>query len=532
MTSPPDNLSEFIRILEQNKELIRIKEEVSCDLEITEITDRVSKSGELKNKALLFENVKDSSIPVLINSLGSYKRLKLAFGVNELEEISQRIENFLNFKVPEGLANKLALLPKYAELIKFPPKLVKKQAPCQEIVIKNNSKNPEEQEKILDKLPILKCWPGDGGKFITLPLVFTKDPRTQIRNIGMYRMQKFSNTRTGFHVHWHHDAAESYSSSEQEADKDNEENPNNVIVNRDSQEILLHGQNSRPKTSKRFGTLRKIPVAVAIGADPCLVYAATAPLPSIIDETIFAGFLRKKPIELVKCKTIDLEVPAQAEIILEGYVNLDELAREGPFGDHTGFYSLAGDFPVFEITALTHRKNPVYMTTIVGKPPQEDCYLGKATERIFLPLLKIIMPDVLDLNLPLEGVFHNCIILKIKKRYPGQAKKIINAVWGSGQLSFSKFVIVLDHDVDIHNLSEVAWKVFANTDPKRDTVFTEGPVDILDHASTLMGFGGKMGIDATIKWKSEGFPRDWPKEITMNSQVKQEISERFSRLFK
>ena len=365
-------------------------------------------------------------------------------------------------------------------------------------------------------------WPADGGAFITLPLVFTKDPTTGIRNVGMYRLQKYTNNSTGFHVHWHHDAAEHYQKARQA-------NSSDLGAIKKTSEPERHGTKIN-KSSGRAGS-RKIPVAVAIGADPALVYSATAPLPAKIDETIFAGFLRQKPVELVKCKTVDLEVPAEAEIILEGYVDLDELAWEGPFGDHTGFYSLAGDFPVFRLTAMTHRKNPVYMTTIVGRPPQEDCYLGKATERIFLPLLKVIMPEVVDLNLPLEGVFHNCAILKIHKRYPGHAKKIINAVWGSGQMAFTKFVIVLDQEVDIHNLSEVAWRVFANTDPLRDTILTEGPLDILDHASSLMGLGGKMGIDATVKWKGEGFERDWPEELLMTEEIKKQVDEKWNSLF-
>lgn len=508
------NLNAFILALEKENELIRIKTPVSAELEITEITDRVSKEQGCKNKALLFENVRGYDMPVLINSLGSYKRLNIAFGVNSLDEIADRITNLLDLKVPDNLMGKLSMLPKLAQIAAFPPRITSKSAPCQEVVI------TDSEQPMLDKLPILKCWPADGGPFITLPLVFTKDPITKVRNVGMYRLQKYNNNSTGFHVHWHHDAAEHYQKAKQA-------NSSNNQAIKQSSEPERHGT----RIGSRFGGQRKIPVAVAIGADPSLVYAATAPLPAKIDETIFAGFLRQKPVELVKCKTIDLEVPAEAEIILEGYVDLDELAWEGPFGDHTGFYSLAGDFPVFRLTAITHRKNPIYMTTIVGRPPQEDCYLGKATERIFLPLLKIIMPEVLDLNLPLEGVFHNCAIIKIHKRFPGHAKKIINSVWGSGQMAFTKFVIVLDHDVDIHNLSEVAWRVFANTDPVRDTIFTQGPLDILDHASPLMGLGSKMGIDATVKWKGEGFERDWPEELIMSSDIKKQVDEKWNALF-
>ncbi|MDJ0625191.1 MAG: UbiD family decarboxylase [Candidatus Caenarcaniphilales bacterium] len=512
------NLSEFIEELEENNELIRIKEQVSSELEITEITDRISKGPIDQNKALLFENVEGYDIPLLINSLGSYNRLNLAFGVTSLDEIGARISDLLNLKVPDNLLGKLSMVPKLAQVATFPPKTINGPAACQEVVITN------PDEKMLDKLPILKCWPSDGGPFITLPLVFTKDPDTGIRNIGMYRLQKYSNNSTGFHVHWHHDAAEHY----QKARKEDQGNKESSIKRREEPE--RHGTEIGQRPGGKFGGLRRIPVAVAIGCDPALVYAATAPLPSMIDETIFAGFLRKKPVELVKCKTIDMEVPANAEIILEGYVDLDELAWEGPFGDHTGFYSLAGDFPVFRLTAMTHRKNPTYMTTIVGRPPQEDCYLGKATERIFLPLLKVIMPEVIDMNLPLEGVFHNCAILKIHKRYPGHAKKIISSVWGSGQMAFTKYVIVVDHDVNVHDLSEVAWRVFANTDPVRDSLTTHGPLDILDHATTIPGIGGKLGIDATVKWKGEGFERNWPNEMIMSDDIKNRVNLKWASL--
>ena len=532
---PFKNLNEFIQALEQAGELLRIKTEVSSELEITEITDRISKGAVAQNKALLFEKVKGYDMPVLINSLGSYERLNIAFGVKSLDEIADRISDLLDLKVPDGLWGKLSMLPKYAQVASFPPRMITSSAPCQEVVITDPS------EPMLDKLPILKCWPADGGPFITLPLVFTKDPVTGARNVGMYRLQKYSNNSTGFHVHWHHDAAEHFQKARQKArhkanhkasqEEGQEANQNDTegkdLAIKSREEVERHGTKLGARAGGRFGGLRKIPVPVAIGADPALVYAATAPLPSKIDETIFAGFLRGKPVELVKCKTIDLEVPAEAEIILEGYVDLDELAWEGPFGDHTGFYSLAGDFPVFRLTAITHRKNPIYMTTIVGRPPQEDCYLGKATERIFLPLLKVIMPEVMDMNLPLEGVFHNCVILKIHKRYPGHAKKIINAVWGSGQMAFTKFVIVVDQDVNVQDISEVAWRVFANTDPIRDTVFTQGPVDILDHASSLPGLGGKMGIDATVKWTGEGFERDWPNEMIMRNDIKDLVSNKW-----
>ncbi len=508
------DLQTFVSQLEAANELIRITAPVTAELEITEITDRVSKEKGTKNKALLFENVIGYEMPLLINALGSYQRLNIAFDVDNLDEIGARIAEYLGLakNIPQGLLGKLSLLPKLAEAANFAPRVHQNfSAPCQEEVFL-----AANGDKLLDQLPILKCWPADGGPFITLPLVFTKDPTTGTRNVGMYRMQKYSNTETGFHVHWHHDAAEHFKKA-----RDLQANPNESALDR--REAEAHGL----KLGAKFGGLRKIPVAVAIGADPSITYAATAPLPSGIDEMIFAGFLRKKPVDMVKCKTIELEVPADAEIILEGYVDLDELRWEGPFGDHTGFYSLAGDFPVFRLTALTRKRKAIYQATIVGKPPQEDCYLGKATERIFLPMLQFIMPEILDLNLPLEGVFHSCAIIKIQKRYPGHARKIINSIWGSGQMSLTKYVLVLDHDVNIHDLSEVAWRVFANTDPLRDTVLSEGPVDILDHASTRAGLGGKMGLDATVKWSTEGFTRDWPAELNMSPELKKKVEDRW-----
>jgi 4-hydroxy-3-polyprenylbenzoate decarboxylase len=347
---------------------------------------------------------------------------------------------------------------------------------------------------MLDKLPILTCWPQDGGPFITFPLVITKDPETGERNVGMYRMQKYDNCTTGMHWHKHHDGARIY------------------------------------ENARRMGKDR-IEVAVALGASPHMVYSATAPLPPGLDELLFAGFLHNKPVTMVPCKTVDLEVPATAEIILEGYVLLDEVRWEGPFGDHTGYYSLADDFPVFHITAMTHRHNPVYLTTIVGKPPQEDCYMGKATERIFLPLLKLFISEIMDMNLPWEGVFHNCVIVSIDKRFPGHAKKVMSSIWGFGQLMFNKYVIVVDKHVNVHDMAQVAWHVFNNTDPKRDMMFAEGPLDILDHAAPMWAYGSKVGLDATKKWPTEGFDRDWPDEITMSDAVKTRMAQQWSTLF-
>ncbi len=479
------NLKEFINRLKKENELLEINTEVSSELEITEITDRASKEKGFSNKALLFNRVEGYEMPVLTNAFGSYKRMGLALGVNDVREIAKRITELSSPEVPDTLAGKAALLPKLMEVSSFFPSMVK-EAYCQEVVITDLTR------PILDKLPILKCWPQDGGPFITLGLVITKNPDTGNRNMGMYRLQKFDNLTTGMHWHKHHDGAKNF------------------------------------LEAKRLD--RKFEIAVALGCDPAVTYAATAPVPPGIDEMIFAGFLRKKLVQLVKCRTVNIEVPANAEIVLEGYVDLEETRIEGPFGDHTGYYSLADEYPVFHITAITHAKDPVYPATIVGRPPQEDCYMGKATEQIFLPVLKRIMPEIADMNLPIEGVFHNCAIISINKSFPGHANKIINAVWGLGQLMFTKFVIVVDSDVNVHDLSEVSWKVFNHTDPSRDCVITKGPLDILDHSCDLPGFGGKMGIDATKKWKSEGFQRDWPDEIVMSEEIKRKVDEKFKNL--
>jgi 4-hydroxy-3-polyprenylbenzoate decarboxylase len=385
---------------------------------------------------------------------------------------------------------------------------------------------------MLDKLPIIKCWPEDGGHFITLPCVITKDPKTGIRNVGVYRLQKFTNTTSGMHWHKHHDGARNF----EENRLKNLESSQGIIA--DPSDMSNHDNGLEPPN---YGTFfdkstyekqnNKLEVAVVLGADPCVTYAATAPLPGEIDELMFAGFLRSSPVKLVKCKTIDLEVPANAEIIIEGYVDQSELKTEGPFGDHTGFYSLAGLFPVFHVTAITHRTNPIYQTTIVGIPPQEDCFLGKATERIFLPMIQMLVPEIVDMNLPWEGVFHNCAIISINKKFPGHARKVMSAIWGLGQIMFTKFVIIVDKDVNVQDMSQVALHVFGNTDPKRDMMFAEGPLDILDHASDIMGYGSKVGIDATRKWKSEGFKRNWPKPLTMSQPVKDMVDQKWEQYF-
>ncbi len=475
----PD-LSAFIADLENRGLLKRIKVEVDVDLEITEISDRVVKSG---GPALLFENVKGYKMPVVTNLFGSLERMQLALGVDNLDKIGEELLAILQpSEFPATFMDKLKALPRLAQLSSFIPKIVK-SGPCKEVIQKDTPS--------LAGIPILKCWPEDGGPFITLPLVFTKDPETGRRNVGMYRMQVYDDRTTGMHWHIHKDGTEHY--------------------------------------RKRQRSGKKMPVAVAIGADPVVTFSATAPLPAGIDEMLFAGFLRKEPVELVKCETVDLEVPAQAEIILEGYVDPEETRLEGPFGDHTGYYSLADYYPVFHLTCITHRKNPIYQATIVGRPTMEDAYIGKATERIFLPLMKLQLPEVVDINMPPEGVFHNCIIVSIKKSYPGQAKKVMSALWGLGLMMLAKLIIVLDDDVDVQNISEVMWRVFNNIDAGRDVMMAEGPLDALDHSSPTPYLGTKMGIDATRKWPSEGHPREWPGDIVMSEDIRKLVDRKWGK---
>jgi 4-hydroxy-3-polyprenylbenzoate decarboxylase len=469
------DIQRFMKVLERKKQLKRITAVVNAKYEITEITDRISKQN---GPALLFEQVKDSPYPVLINTFGSYERMSLALGSESLDQIAQDIHDLMDISNYISMIDKVKSIPNLARLLTVFPIKVKK-APCQEVV----------EEPNLDKLPILKCWPKDGGRFITLPLVFTKDPETGQQNVGMYRMQVYDQQTTGMHWHLHKDGKEIYE-----------------------------------KYRRRGG---KMPVSVAIGGDPATIYAATAPLPSMIDEILFAGYLRKRPVSLVKSITNDIYIPANSEFVLEGYVDTSELREEGPFGDHTGYYSEKDVYPVFHITKLTRRENPVYMTAIVGKPPMEDCYLGKATERIFLPLIKLFTPEIVDLNFPLEGVFHNCVIVSIDKKYPGHAQKVMYSLWGQGQMMYTKMIIVVDKNVDPHDLSTTAWKVFNNIDAKRDVVIAKGPLDALDHASPQKFLGYRIGIDATKKWKSEGYDREWPDDIGMLPRVKDRVSKRW-----
>ncbi|MCS7025461.1 MAG: menaquinone biosynthesis decarboxylase [Bryobacteraceae bacterium] len=475
------DLREFIRALEKEGELKRIPFEVDPRLEMTEFADRSVKRG---GPALLFEKPKGSSIPVLINAFASMRRMEIALQVSSVEEVAGRIAEYLQMRMPEGLINKLKMLPKLAEMGAFFPKTVS-DGPCKEVIRKENFS--------LQEFPILHCWPGDGGPFITLPMVFTHNPETGKRNCGMYRMQVYDHRTTGMHWQTHKQGAEHY------------------------RRLLAEGKQT------------KMPVAVAIGCDPATMYSAILPLPPDLDEMMIAGFLRSKPVEMVKCETSDILVPAQAEIVLEGHVILGELRREGPFGDHTGFYSLEDDYPVFHIDCITHRKNPIYATTIVGPPPMEDFYMGKAIERIFLPLMRLQLPEVRDMCMPAEGIFHNLMIVSIRKSYPGHARKVMHAIWGLGQAMFTKCIVVVDEDVDVQNLSEVAWKVLNNIDPERDIEFVLGPVDSLDHASRLPDYGSKMGIDATKKWPGEGFTRRWPDVIRMSADVKKRVDELWSK---
>lgn len=528
-----NDLREWIAALEGAGELRRVRAEVDPVLEITEITDRVSKGaargyGRAGGPALLFENVKGAKgVPVLINQFGSERRMQMALGVQSLDDVAERIRQLLNIKSPEGFLEKLKMLPMLADMGKFFPKAVS-TGPCKEVIKKTGF-------SLLD-FPVLQCWPQDAGRFITLPCVITRDPRTGKRNVGMYRMQIYDATTAGMHWQRQKVAAEHYRdllrAGAQELPQPGvaalpavDRNAKNraavdIMARSGGGSVLAEGE--RPAG--------KMEVAVAIGTEPALTFSAIVPAPPDIEEFIVAGFLRQKPVELVKCETVDLEVPASAEIVLEGYVKLDELRSEGPFGDHTGFYSLADEYPVFHLTCVTHRKDPIYSTTIVGKPPMEDGFMGKAVERIFLPLMKLTLPEIVDVNLPVEGIFHNLMIVSIRKSYPGHARKVMNGIWALGQAMFTKCIVVVDEDVNVQDIRDVVLKVFNHIDPERDIQFTLGPVDSLDHASRLPNFGSKMGIDATRKWPAEGFTRPWPDEILMDAKTKELVDKKWKGL--
>lgn len=485
-----DSLPEFISAIEKIGELVRVKEPVRTRLEIAEIADRCMKSPR-GGPALLFEKplMEDgttSSIPVAINLFGSMRRMCLALGVDHLDQVGGRISEMLNLKVPDGLLGKLSMLPKLAEMAKYPPKTRSGRPPCQDVVLQGADID-------LGKIPFLVTWPEDGGRYITLPMVITEDPVKGIRNVGMYRVQITG--RNELAMHW--------------------------------QRHKVGAAHWREMASRR----EKMPVVIAIGGDPASIYSGSAPLPPMIDEFLFAGFLRNRPVELARAVTCELEVPAEAEIVLEGYIDpAEELILEGPFGDHTGFYSLADYYPKVHVTAVTMKQNPVYPATLVGRPPMEDYYLGHATERIFLPLIKLTVPEIVDYHMPAPGIFHNLIFVSIDKQYPGQAYKVMNGLWGAGLMSLAKVIVVLDKEVDVQNPDEAWWVALNNIDPERDVRFTMGPMDVLDHSSRAFTFGSKMGIDATRKWPEEGFTREWPTLIKMDEVTKRRVDEMWGRL--
>jgi 4-hydroxy-3-polyprenylbenzoate decarboxylase len=465
------DLREWIAFLKREGELHEVEAEVDPYLEITEVVDRTVKSG---GPALLFKRPKGSALPLLANQFGTERRMCMAFGASSLDEVAAKLEDVLEMQPPQGLVEKVKGLGKLKRIADSLPRTVR-SGPAQELVL----------EPDLDALPIQHCWPGDPAPFVTLPAVITKDPRTGGRNVGMYRMQKIDARTTFMHWQVHKDGAADWRA-----------------------------------------TGGRLEVAVALGLDPVTTYSASAPLPKHIDELMLAGFLRGEPVELVKAKTVDLEVPARAEIVLEGYVEPGDVGIEGPFGDHTGYYSPPEPFPVFHLTCMTMRRDAIYPSIVVGVPPAEDAWLGKATERIFLPAVRMTVPEIVDYDLPVAGAFHNCVIVSIRKAFPGHAKKVMHAVWGLGLLSLSKSVVVVDEFVDVHDYEEVFFRVCANVDPKRDVLLSEGPLDQLDHAAVLACYGGKLGIDATHKWESEG-ARPWPERIEMSPEVRQTVDRRW-----
>jgi 4-hydroxy-3-polyprenylbenzoate decarboxylase len=469
------DLRDWISLLEREGELVRVPAEVDPHLEVTEIVDRTVKSG---GPALLFENPKDSEHSLLINQFGTERRMCLAFGADSLDDVGRRLGDVLEMQPPQGLAEKVRGLKRLKSIADSQPKSVR-SGPVQEVVLTGDQVD-------LGRLPVQTCWPGDAAPFITLPAVITKDPRSGGRNVGMYRLQVLDRRTTAMHWQIHKDGRADY--------------------------LLADG---------------KLEVAVALGLDPVTAYAASAPLPKHVDELMLAGFLRGEPVELVRGKTVDLEVPANAEIVLEGYIARDELTEEGPFGDHTGYYTPPEPFPVFHVTAMTMRRGAIYPSIVVGKPPQEDAWLAKATERIFLPAIRMSVPEIVDYDLPVAGAFHNCCIVSIRKSYPGQAQKVMHAIWGLGLLSLTKAVVVVDEWVDVHDYEEVFFRAGANVDPKRDVLISEGPLDHLDHAPTLQFYGGKLGIDATHKGPEEG-TRPWPPEIEMSEEIRRRVDERWA----
>jgi 4-hydroxy-3-polyprenylbenzoate decarboxylase len=473
--SSPRDLRDWIALLEREGELARVSAAVDPDLEITEIVDRTIRS---RGPALLFENPKGSEHPLLINQFGTERRMCLAFGVERLDDVAQRVADVLEMQPPSGLIEKVRGLQKLKSIADSRPKTVGKGV-SQEIVLRGDDVD-------LGLLPIQRCWPGDPAPFITLPAVITHDPRTGGRNVGMYRMQVIDRNTTFMHWQIHKDGRADY-----------------------------------------LATDGRIEVVVALGLDPITAYSASAPLPKHVDELMLAGFLRGEPVELVKGVSVGIEVPARAEIVLEGYIEKDEVGEEGPFGDHTGYYTAAEPFPVFHVTAMTTRRDAIYPSIVVGKPPQEDAWLGKATERIFLPAVRATVPEIVDYDLPVAGAFHNCCLVSIRKQFPGHARKVMSAIWGLGMLSLTKCIVVVDAHVDVHDYEQVLFYAGANVDPKRDVVLGEGPLDHLDHAPERQFVGGKLGIDATAKWPEEG-ARPWPEEIEMSPEIKELVTRRWT----
>ena len=520
-----ESLRDWVKRLDKAGELKRVSAEVSPVLEMAAIADSASKSGKGTAKAggpaLLFENVKGhKGARVLMNQFGSDRRMKLALEVESLDEVAKRIEVLLHPVPPTGLMDKLKMLPMLAEVGSFFPKVVgKKDAPCKEVVLLG-------EDVDLLKFPVLTTWPGDGGPFITLPCVNTKDPNTGKRNVGMYRMQVYDGKSTGMHWQRQKVAAEHFRDRMRNA-ADDAAGAVDVMALTAGGSAAAAGTSAASSIPQHvFTKIRgaRMEVAVAIGTDPATTFSAIVPAPPEVEEYLIAGFLRGKAVELVKCETVDLEVPAHAEIVLEGYVEVGELRTEGPFGDHTGFYTMQDEYPVFHITCITHRKDPIYAATIVGRPPMEDTWMIKAVERIFLPLMRLTIPEILDINLPAEGVAHNLMLVRIRKSYAGHARKVMHAIWGLGQAMFTKCIVVVDEDCDVQDVAEVMLRVGNNIDPERDIQFTMGPVDSLDHASRLPNYGSKMGIDATRKWAAEGFTRPWPQMLTMPEEVKAKVA--------
>ncbi len=479
------DLSEFVERLDAAGELVRISVPVGRDLEISEITDRISKGPAGENKALLFEQVEGFDIPVLINALGNERRMAMALGVSSLEDLRQNLAGLIDMRLPEGMGASLGRVTELVSALRavgLKPSRVRK-GPCQQIVHLDDAS--------FDMLPILQCWPDDGGRYITLMQVITRDPQSKQRNVGMYRIQIFDQKTAAMHWQRHKGGAE----HERQANELGQEH---------------------------------IPAAIVLGGDPAQMWCASAPLPPGIDEYLLAGWLRGKPVDFVQCVSQPLTVPADAEIVIEGYVDPGDQRLEGPFGDHTGYYTPADTFPTFHVTAITHRKNPIYPTTIVGRPPMEDYWMGKATERLFLPLMQLFQGEIVDINMPAEGVFHNLIIVSIKKRYPGHPFKVCYGLWGLGLMMLTKAIVIVDEDVDVHNLSEVAWRVLGNVDWRRDTTIVDGPTDQLDHSSIRESFGGKIGVDATAKGEEDGHSRGWPRELEMPADIKALVDQKWT----